>query len=175
MDISDKINDPVIVELLTQISVVSAELDIPFFVIGATARDLVLWCGFGIRPGRATRDIDIGISASSREQYDQLKNALAATGKFEPEGDNQRMSFQGGIKVDMVPFGQIVDEDKKIAWRRDQGRGDAAGAIHYPEEPWREPTITYFQHDGIVLSKRIPSRVERGDCLYQIGSAVPPG
>ena len=117
MDISDKINDPVIVELLTQISTISTALDIPFFVVGATARDLILWYGFEIRPGRATRDIDIGVSVSSWEQYDQLKNALVATGKFEPEGDHQRMSFQGGFKVDVVPFGRIVGEGNKIAWR----------------------------------------------------------
>ncbi len=85
MDISDKINDPIIVELLTQISLISIEHAIPFFVVGATARDLILWYGFNIRPGRATRDIDIGVSVSSWEQYDQLKMALAATGKFDSQ------------------------------------------------------------------------------------------
>jgi predicted nucleotidyltransferase len=117
MDISDKISDPVTVELLTHVSAVSAELGIPFFVVGAAARDMILWYGFGIRPGRATRDIDVGFSVSSWEQYDQLKKALTATGHFQPEGDKQRMAFQGRFKIDVLPFGQIVDVDKKINWR----------------------------------------------------------
>jgi uncharacterized protein len=58
------------------------------------------------------------------------------------------------------PFHEPGDEVKA---------GDAAGAIHHPEEPWREPMIAHFRHDGVVLAKRIPGRVERGDCLYQIG------
>jgi hypothetical protein len=30
--------------------------------------------------------------------------------------------------------------------------------------------MVHFQRDGVIISKRIPSRVERGDCLYQTGS-----
>lgn len=46
--------------------------------------------------------------------------------------------------------------------------GDEAGAIHHPEEPWREPSIIRVTHTGIILCKRFPSQVERGDYLYQI-------
>lgn len=49
-------------------------------------------------------------------------------------------------------------------------KGDAAGAIHFPEEPWREPTVVHFAHGGMILCKRVPGRVERGDCLFQVGS-----
>ncbi len=48
--------------------------------------------------------------------------------------------------------------------------GDLVGAIHHPEEPWREPTIVQSQYGGIVLSKRVQGRVERGDCVFQIAT-----
>ena len=45
MDISNKFDDPIFTELLLSIQNVAAQLDIPFFVVGATARDLLLWPG----------------------------------------------------------------------------------------------------------------------------------
>ncbi|MBV8651473.1 MAG: succinylglutamate desuccinylase/aspartoacylase family protein, partial [Alphaproteobacteria bacterium] len=48
--------------------------------------------------------------------------------------------------------------------------GQAAGAVHYQDTPWREPTIAYFEHDGLVICKRIPGRIERGDCLFHLGT-----
>ncbi len=59
------------------------------------------------------------------------------------------------------PFCDVEDEVKD---------GDAAGQIHFPEEPWRDAKTVRFQHDGMVLCKRVPGRVERGDCLFQVGS-----
>ena len=50
---------------------------------------------------------------------------------------------------------------------------DAAGVIHFPETPQREPQIEYFQSDGIVVCKRVPGRSERGDCLFHLASDWP--
>ena len=80
MDISAKIDDSIFIELLNCVSMVAVELDTPFFVVGATARDMILWYGFDIRPGRATKDVDFGFMVSSWEEYDRLKAALTATG-----------------------------------------------------------------------------------------------
>ena len=46
--------------------------------------------------------------------------------------------------------------------------GDKVGAIHHPQEPWREATIVHASHSGIILCKRFMGQVERGDYLYQI-------
>jgi predicted deacylase len=48
--------------------------------------------------------------------------------------------------------------------------GQSAGAIHFQDTPWREPTIVHFPRDGVVICKRIPGRTERGDCLFHLGS-----
>ncbi|HIN93193.1 MAG TPA: deacylase [Alphaproteobacteria bacterium] len=51
--------------------------------------------------------------------------------------------------------------------------GDAAGAIHFPETPQREPQVEYFHSEGVVVCKRIPGRSERGDCLFHLASEWP--
>ena len=48
--------------------------------------------------------------------------------------------------------------------------GQAAGAIHFPETPWREPSIAHFAAAGTVICKRWPGRTERGDCLFHLAS-----
>ena len=79
MDISAKIDDPLIVDVLTNVSAVAAHIGIPFFTVGAMARDLVLWYGFGVKPGRATRDVDLAFSVS-RSRID-VRWRLASCGE----------------------------------------------------------------------------------------------
>ncbi|MBM3503969.1 MAG: deacylase [Alphaproteobacteria bacterium] len=49
--------------------------------------------------------------------------------------------------------------------------GQSAGAIHDPATPWRAPAEVTFRYDCYVLCKRVPGRVERGDCLFHLASA----
>ena len=46
--------------------------------------------------------------------------------------------------------------------------GAAAGAIHPHDTPWREPAVARFARTGTVICKRVPGRVERGDCVYHL-------
>jgi len=39
-----------------------------------------------------------------------------------------------------------------------------------PETPWQTPADVHFNADGLVVCKRIPGRVERGDCLFHLGA-----
>ena len=59
------------------------------------------------------------------------------------------------------PFVELGDEVEA---------GQAAGAIHFPDTPWREPSIARFERAGTVICKRMPCRAERGDCLYHLGT-----
>ncbi|HKX10540.1 MAG TPA: succinylglutamate desuccinylase/aspartoacylase family protein [Stellaceae bacterium] len=49
-------------------------------------------------------------------------------------------------------------------------RGQLAGLVHFPDTPWREPSPVHFAGDGLVVCKRVPARVERGDCVYHLAS-----
>lgn len=117
MDISDKIDDPSLVEILRSVTAVASDIDIPFFVVGATARDLILRHGFGIDPGRLTQDVDLGFRVASWEQYRALRESLSSTGDFVAVGKMQRMKFRDSTYVDILPFGPIANTDGKIKWQ----------------------------------------------------------
>ncbi len=65
---------------------------------------------YGLRPGRATRDIDFGIAVESWDQFQGLKERMIATGEF--GGDSkaqQRLVYTDrahgfSIPVDLIPF-----------------------------------------------------------------------
>ena len=48
--------------------------------------------------------------------------------------------------------------------------GDLAGRVHMPETPWKTPIEVSFDADGLVLCKRVPGRVEPGDCVFHLGT-----
>ena len=46
--------------------------------------------------------------------------------------------------------------------------GQDAGAIHFPDEPWREPMVARFTEDAIVYAVRSLAHTTLGDCLYRL-------
>jgi predicted nucleotidyltransferase len=77
---------------------------------------------YGLRPGRATRDIDFGIAVESWDEFQGLKERMIATGEF--AGDSkaqQRLVYTDradgfSIPVDLIPFRGVASADKMIAW-----------------------------------------------------------
>lgn len=113
-NLSGKIEKPVLDTLYT-LKKVADSLNIPFFVVGASARDIILKHCYGIEPPRKTRDIDLGVEVASWEQFKELTESLTATGQFFPTKETQRF-LCGVILIDIVPFGPITDDNKKISW-----------------------------------------------------------
>lgn len=116
MDLSGKI-EPGLLGVLRDVSHVAASLGIPFFVIGATARDIVLDHGFGIQPSRATRDLDLGVQVANWEEFQSLAKGLVAPGEFTTSTAAQRFFHKSsGLPVDIVPFGGIAASSGAILW-----------------------------------------------------------
>jgi predicted nucleotidyltransferase len=113
-NLSGKIEKP-IVDALYFLKRIADSFGIPFFVIGAFSRDLILKHGYGIEPRRKTGDIDVGVEIANWEQFEKLKESLIATSQFSLTPDKQRLRC-GTILIDILPFGPITDEDKKISW-----------------------------------------------------------
>src|SRR3989344_1943591 len=67
-------------ELAQQVHLAAGAL--PFFITGATARDLILQYGFGIDTGRETRDVDFAIQVETWEAFEQVRSHLIEMGKF---------------------------------------------------------------------------------------------
>lgn len=94
--------------------------NIPFFIVGATARDLILAKGHNIKPFRATLDIDIGVRVSDWSQYNKLKEGLVGTGEFKETREYQRLIFHNRLNIDLIPFGPIADKMGNIKWPPDE-------------------------------------------------------
>lgn len=56
--------------------------------------------------------------------------------------------------------------------RQEVAAGEPAGALHFPDTPWRKETVVSFERGVVVLCRRFPGWARRGDCLYQIGSVT---
>ncbi len=102
-----------------EITRITRSLGIPFFVVGAAARDILLAHVHGINPQRATADIDIGILVSDWEQFHGLKAALIKIAGFKPGRQEHRLVHPAGIPLDLVPFGKIAKETMSITWPPD--------------------------------------------------------
>lgn len=106
-------------ELYVDIHNQAQALDIPYLVVGAMARDLVLVHGFGANIERATRDIDFGICVESWEQYQQLSDHLVSKGfkKDSKVGHKFCRRCSDGClwELDIVPFGDVA-VNNNIAW-----------------------------------------------------------
>ncbi len=100
--------------LLTQIKRVCAAQGIPFFIAGATAREILLHHVHGRSIGRRTRDIDIAVFVDSWPMFEALKNAFLAEGAQTVRDNAHRMIAQG-IELDIIPFGGVA-EGNQIAW-----------------------------------------------------------
>jgi predicted nucleotidyltransferase len=113
-DLSGKIN-PLYVDALSAIKEVADSLNIPFFVVGASARDIILEHCHHIKSPRITRDIDLGVEVADWDQFNKLTESLLSSGRFTATRDKQRFLF-GYVVIDIVPFGSITDKNKKISW-----------------------------------------------------------
>jgi predicted nucleotidyltransferase len=113
-NLSGKIEKPV-VDALYLLKRVAHSLDIPLFAIGAFARDLILKHGYGIEPRRKTGDIDLGVAVANWGQFQTLFDSLISTSQFSRTSETQRLRC-GPVLIDILPFGSIAGEDKKISW-----------------------------------------------------------
>lgn len=115
-DISDR-TDPDSISVLGNITEVARELGIPFFVLGAFARDVIFEHIHDIPTARATKDIDIGVEVARWEDFDRLTNTLVARGHLMATQQPHRFeSSSSSTPVDIVPYGAISDDTMYISW-----------------------------------------------------------
>ena len=119
LNLSPKI-DSLFLTIFESLDTAASAVGIPYFIVGATARDMILSKGYGIEISRATADIDLGINVSSWDEFNQLKEALTNTGRFSEHRARQRLIYDNSIPVDIVPFGAISNADGNIRWPPDQ-------------------------------------------------------
>ena len=63
-------------------------------------------------------------------------------------------------------FEPLADIDDEV------NTGQLAGYIHFPDAPWKSPEDVRFEMDAVVICRRFPARVERGDCLFELAEPI---
>jgi len=98
---------------------------IPYMLVGATARDLLLYHVFGHAVTRATYDLDFAVLVDSWEQFAIVKGLFLDIPGFTDRGRSaQRLHYQPtGASfetiIDIIPFGKLETADRTIAWPPD--------------------------------------------------------
>jgi predicted nucleotidyltransferase len=112
---------PDIEAVLQEVAQLLAAEGIPFFVVGALSRDLMLEHAWNLPPQRATKDIDFGVRVADWAEFERLKSALLQTTLYtEHPHQQQRLLHTSGVIVDVVPFGEIESPPGSIVWPRDE-------------------------------------------------------
>lgn len=110
-----KIGNPLLVDLLRKVSYCFAKIEQDFFVIGATARDILIRQLVNISSGRKTRDLDLAIAIPNWEAFEKVKQTLLAHG-FQKDIKMRQRFYDGDYELDIVPYGGIEKEDGYIYW-----------------------------------------------------------
>lgn len=147
LDLSNKI-DPQTSRLLAIITRTAETLGMPFYMTGATARDMILEFGYAITAGRRTEDIDLAVLIKGWKDFQHLKDVLVATGEFAVDTRiMHRLVYQKMLPVDVIPFGPIAAPNGVITWP-DQDR--SMTVLGFQEI--MEHCITLRIRDGLEVS-----------------------
>jgi len=115
---SEKIDNPFLIELLKKLTDCFGKIGLPFYIIGATARDIIMRQLTDTISTRRTRDLDIAIAIPDWNKFEEVSKALIATG-FEKHKHQHQRFYLDGFELDVVPYGGVSKEDDNIYWPPD--------------------------------------------------------
>ncbi len=119
LDISGKL-DTEVLEVIDLLVSVSDALNIEIVLVGAVARDIHFLLVHGIKPGRATADVDFVLLIPSWDAFSEVMTRITRDGKCTRDSKMQhRLYSSAGIMFDLIPFGAIEDPAGKISWPPD--------------------------------------------------------
>ena len=101
--------------LFDSIATVCEDLSIPFFIVGAFARDIVMQHIYKISSTRKTKDVDIAVMVGNWNDYESIKKRLIHEYNFKQGDKTHELISNTGVYIDLIPFGEI-EENHKIAW-----------------------------------------------------------
>jgi len=108
-------------------------------MVGAMARDLLLYYQHGVPVARATMDIDLAFAVGDWQEFDSLRQALCSSPSFTIGRPSQhRIHHREGLPVDLIPFGGIERSDGSIRWPEDDS---VMGVLGYQEAQASAVTI----------------------------------
>jgi predicted nucleotidyltransferase len=131
---SEKIGNPLLIELLKTITDCFEGIGLPFYVIGATARDIIMRQLVDTASARRTQDLDIAIAIPDWGKFEEASDVLIVAGLRKDPRQHQRF-YLGSYELDVVPYGGVAKEDDRIYWPPEE---DIAMSVKGFEEVLRD-------------------------------------
>lgn len=104
-------------EMLASFSKIAEDEKVPWLLVGATARILLLENVYGWTKGVATADTDFAVQVASWEHYETLCEQLIKQGNFKPlQRPTKRFVSHHDILFDLLPYGGVETGIKQVYW-----------------------------------------------------------
>ncbi len=117
---SKKFKHPLLKPILEKLTAYFFDKGIHFYVIGATARDIVMEL-HNEKSVRKTHDLDIAVAISDWQQYEIIEQEIISIeGITKDKKNKQRFFYKEDFQLDIVPFGEVMKQDDKIFWPPDE-------------------------------------------------------
>lgn len=118
---SENLNNPLLKDLLKELNGFFGDINVDYYVIGATARDIILSNLHDLVPDRKTDDLDIAIAISDWNQFQSIEENLPKIEGFtKSKEQKQRFIYKDIYVIDIVPFGGVAENDGNIYWPPDE-------------------------------------------------------
>jgi predicted nucleotidyltransferase len=115
LDLADKQELNFLAELIADLRAAAPHAGV--LLVGAMARDLLLYYAHGIRAARATEDVDLALAVADWNDFERLRESLLTSGSFEPHPEvAHKLLYRRRMEVDPIPFGGVERADGTIAW-----------------------------------------------------------
>lgn len=106
---------PNILSILHEMEEVFKQFSIDYYIVGALARDIYIETKKRDKAIRKTNDVDIAVYLNNEEKYNELMEALVATGSFKrDEKEIIKLYHKSGLEVDLIPFGEIENKQREV-------------------------------------------------------------
>ena len=91
-------------------------LELPYFVVGAMARDILLTHVFGLATRLATRDLDIGVAVRGWDEFEAVATKLVEEAKFVRDPKIVHRLHKDEYPLDIIPYGGVESPEQTITW-----------------------------------------------------------
>lgn len=106
--------------LLRAVATAAGKMGVQWMVTGAGGRILLLEGVYGLPSGRATIDLDFAVMVESWEHFRRLEEAICAIPGYSADPrQKQRILYELGGHLDLIPFGGVEDEAGELRWPPD--------------------------------------------------------
>ena len=115
LDLTNKPELRFLSDLIADVRAKVPKVDI--LLVGATARDLLLFYAHRIKAARGTEAIDLAFAVPNWSHFEKLRKSLLSSDVFRSHpSTSHKLLYRKEVVVDLIPFGGLENADGTISW-----------------------------------------------------------